>query len=468
MTTSQLQNPPNGEAVQAERPRGPHDDAAREISPSLKRKALTGSVWTIGSVGAGNILRLASNLVLTRLLFPEAFGMMVMVNVVMQGLHMFSDVGIGPSIVQHKRGDDPAFLNTAWTIQVFRGFVLFAAACLLAWPLSLYRHQPMLMYLLPVTALTALISGFNSTAPGQFHRHMRIAHLTMLELGYQVVNITVMIGFALIWPSVWALVVGGLAASVGQLVATHTFLSQGRNWFHWDRDAVNHLVKFGRWIFIATAFTFLAGQGDKLILGGFLSDRHLGLYGIAFWLSMFGVEVVRKLTSKVLFPTYSRLAESDPATLHRQVRRVRTIVLLAVLPWLCVLAVWGGDVVEFLYDPRYHGAGWILRALAVGGIFEVITLTCSPVLLAVGDSFRHMIPIVARCVMLIIAMLVGYRIAGQNGLIAGVAAASILNYPVVAWAVARYRAWMPGLDLACLAGCAAFIAAALALTHIVH
>ncbi|UCD74049.1 MAG: oligosaccharide flippase family protein [Phycisphaerales bacterium] len=462
MTSSSL-------TTSAEAPLGPVDrPLADDIGPSLKQKALIGTIWTIGSVGVGNVLRLAGNLILTRLLFPEAFGMMVMVNVVMQGLHMFSDVGIGPSIIQHKRGDDPAFLNTAWTIQIFRGIGLFFVACLLAWPLSVYRHQPMLMYLLPVTALTALISGFGSTAPGQLHRHMRIAHLTLLELGYQVVNITVMIIFALIWPTVWALVAGGLVASVARLIATHTILSQGPNWFRWDREAVSHLVRFGRWIFISTAFTFLAGQGDKLILGGFLSDRQLGLYGIAFWLSMFGVEVVRKITSKVLFPVYSRLADSEPEKLHRRIRKVRTTVLLAILPWLCVLAVWGSDLVEFLYDPRYHGAGWILRALAIGGIFEVIALTCSPVLLAKGDSFRHMVPMITRCLMLTVAMLIGYRVGGQHGLIAGVAASSILNYPVVAWAVNRYRAWMPGLDLLCLVGCAVFIALATILTHLIY
>ena len=462
MTTSRLRSPIEPASPPADSP----PQGANE--PSLKRQALAGSVWTIGSAGVGNVLRLAGNLILTRLLFPEAFGMMVMVNVVMQGLHMFSDVGIGPSIIQHKRGDDPDFLNTAWTIQIFRGIGLFIAACALAYPLAMYRQQPMLMYLLPVTALTALISGFNSTAPGQLHRHMRIGPITLLELGYQAVNITVMIIIAFIWPTVWALVLGGLAASVAQLIATHTILSQGRNRLWWDREAVAYLVRFGRWIFISTAFTFLAGQGDKLILGGFLSDRDLGLYGIAFWLSMFAVEIIRKLTSKVLFPTYSRLADADPHQLHRRIRRVRITVLLAILPWLCVLAVWGGDIVRFLYDPRYHDAGWILRALAVGGIFEVVALTCSPVLLAVGDSFRHMVPIITRCIMLTVAMLVGYRLGGQSGLIVGVASASILNYPVVAWAVNKYRAWTPGLDLLCLIGCMVFIALGTVLTSLIY
>src|SRR4051812_36532958 len=78
---------------------------------SLKMRALRGSLWTILGYGGSQVLRLAGNVILTRLLFPEAFGQMVLVNVFLQGLHMFSDVGIGPSLIQSKRGDDPDFLN---------------------------------------------------------------------------------------------------------------------------------------------------------------------------------------------------------------------------------------------------------------------------------------------------------------------------------------------------------------------
>ena len=97
-----------------------------------------------------------------------------------------------------------------------------------------------------------------------------------------------------------------------------------------------------------------------------------------------------------------------------------------------------------------------------------LALTVSPVLLAMGDSFRHMVPVITRCLVLTLAMLVGYRLGGQNGLIAGVAASSILNYAFVAWAVNKYRAWMPGLDLICLLGCTAFIALATILTRLIY
>ncbi len=132
-------------------------------SKSLKSRAIRGSVWTLAGYGGSQMIRFAANVILTRLLFPRAFGLMALINVLMQGLQMFSDLGIGPAIMKHTHTHDPDFFNTAWTMQVVRGLVLWIAACVLAVPAASFYGTPMLASMLPVAALTALISGFNST-----------------------------------------------------------------------------------------------------------------------------------------------------------------------------------------------------------------------------------------------------------------------------------------------------------------
>lgn len=97
-------------------------------------RVLRGGSWMVIGYGGNQALRLAANLILTRLLFPEAFGLMTLVNVILVGLQMFSDFGLVPAISQNPRGDDPDFLDTAWTIQVIRGGGLWLMTCLLAWP----------------------------------------------------------------------------------------------------------------------------------------------------------------------------------------------------------------------------------------------------------------------------------------------------------------------------------------------
>src|ERR1700688_650098 len=78
---------------------------APETPPALLAKLLArGSAWALAGYGASQVFRLGLTLVLWRLLVPDVFGLMAIVSAVMQGLAMFSDVGIGPSIIQYERG----------------------------------------------------------------------------------------------------------------------------------------------------------------------------------------------------------------------------------------------------------------------------------------------------------------------------------------------------------------------------
>ncbi len=435
--------------------------------PSLKRLAITGSMWTTFGFGSQQSLRFISNLILAHLLVPEAFGTVLIVNVVLQGLNMFSDTGIGASIVQDKRGDDREFVNTAWSIQVFRGWALWLGCIALAWPLSVFYEDPILMWLLPIAGITALLRGFNSTGPATFHRHLRLGRLTMFELTGQVASIVATVALALAWRNVWALVIGPVMGAMLQLAMSHTVFRSGRNRFEWDRDSVKRLIRFGRWIFVGTALTFVVTQGDKLILGKVFSKHDLGLYAIAFFLSSAAVMAMRSFANKLLFPLYTRLAHRSQQNLRRNMLRMRSALMAGSLPPLCLLVVFGQTIVELLYPPEFHGVGWMLRVLAAGNIFMAIALTGSSILLAKGDSFRHMVYLISQTALLIAGMVAGAWLAPQLGLsreagfLIGVAAAPALNYPVLAWAVHRHGAWMPWLDLAGVAASGILIAVGL-------
>ena len=148
---------------------------------SVKQLAVRGAVWTIASYGLSQVLRLGSNLILTRLLVPEMFGLMSLVYVFITALHLFSDLGIGTSLIQNKRGEEPDFLNTAWTLQVCRGVILWFCTLFLAWPIAHLYQQPQFLWLLPVVGLGTVISGFNSTSVFTLNRNMAFGQLAILS-----------------------------------------------------------------------------------------------------------------------------------------------------------------------------------------------------------------------------------------------------------------------------------------------
>ena len=109
---------------------------------------------------AGQVLRLVSTLTLARMLVPQAFGLVALVNVFLSGLEMLSDLGIGMDVVQHPRGDDPKFINTAFLIQAIRAVGLWVIATALAYPFARFYHQPAVLTLLMVGSVLGIAQGF--------------------------------------------------------------------------------------------------------------------------------------------------------------------------------------------------------------------------------------------------------------------------------------------------------------------
>ena len=114
--------------------------------PALRSRIVSASAWTLIGIGASRLLSLVNNLILTRLLFPEAFGLMTYVSVIILGVQLFSDIGVRASVLTNERGDDPEFLNTAWVLQILRGAALWLVILLLAWPMSRFYGEPVLIF----------------------------------------------------------------------------------------------------------------------------------------------------------------------------------------------------------------------------------------------------------------------------------------------------------------------------------
>jgi len=398
---------------------GPNKPNASPIS--LKRLAIKGSAWVMFGFGMAQVLRLGGNVVLTRLLTPEVFGIMSIVGALLMGLQMFSDVGLRPNIIQNPRGEEPVFIRTAWSIQVIRGFILASLAAILAWPLAFINGEPSLVLITMVAGLTAIISGFHSTWLLVYYRRMVLNKLVFLDLTGQFLSIVVMVVCAWYFRSVWALVLGSFVGSTVKLVASHTVLSGVPMRFLWEKEAVYELIRFGRWIFISTALYFLAVRLDIFVFGSFAGMTMLGIFVLAKNLSRLVVEALMKLSSTVLLPVYSRLAERSTKALRTRTFKIRAVLL-------------------------YKDAGWMLQIFAAGAIATAIRATIEPVLLAVGNSFRHMIGTAIILCLQIASMSVGAILAGVPGFVVGMALTDWLYYPVLAYLIRPYGVWLPFLD----------------------
>ncbi len=416
--------------------------AAEELASAARTRSgnalVRGSLWTIAGYGAGQVLRLVGNVVVSRFLLPESFGLMALVNVFLQALVMFSDMGIEPSIVQHRRGDEPRFRNTAWTLQVIRGWTLFIAAILLAWPVALFYEEPRLMTILPVAALSAVIAGFNSTALFTVRRHLQLGRLTLLELVSQTVGLIVMIGWAWYQPTVWALVAGSIASALVVAVSSHRILVGAGNRFDWEPESVHDLFHFGKWILISTLVMFCAMQADRLMLGKLISLDRLGIYSVAVAIATLPNLLLGMLAGAVLYPLLARHGRESSASMIEPLRAARSVLLS--IGWLLILGVIavGPTFFHVIYDQRYAGAGEIARWLAIAVWFFVLSTTAERALPAIGDPRGLATFNLVKLLATVPLVLAGFYLADLPGFVLGMAGGAAVAHGWLLWRLRRH------------------------------
>jgi len=399
----------------------------------IRKKAVEGAALVTLSYGISQAIRLGGNLVLTRLLVPELFGIMAIVQVFILGLGLFSDIGVGPSLIQNKRREDPDFYNTAWTIQAIRGVFLWLGSVAIAYPVSLFYENEQLLYLFPILGGIAIIEGFNSTSLHLLNQRLEIRRLIFLDLTAQTIGLVVMIVWAYLDRSVWALVSGGIVSALLRAALSHMLLPGHLNRFRWDPSASKELFRFGRWIFVSTATMYLAAQADRMILGKLFSFGLLGVYTIAITLAEFPKQVIITLSGKIIFPLATHYAVRPRIEFKKMVLEKRRPLLFAFAACIALMACSGDWIIRFLYDERYIDASFMLPFLALGTWPLLLYSTQDACLLALGKAHYKAMGNGTLFLYMLAAIPVAYRIAGIPGAILAVCLKELPAYLCVAW-----------------------------------
>jgi O-antigen/teichoic acid export membrane protein len=393
---------------------------------SLGGRAIQSGVWITGGFVLQRALQFGSNLILTRLLFPEAFGTMALATVFLVGLAMFSDIGLRPAVIRDPRGDDPDFLNTAWTLQVIRGLGLFAAGCLLAYPVSLIYGQPILFPLLMALSLTAAISGFQTIGLATAERKLDFFRPTAIAVAGQIIGIITLVTLAYYWRSVWALAAGNIIGSLATLAIGHLIIREHRHRFTFEKEAARSITNFGKWIFVSTIVTFLGGEGLRAIQAGLMTPAEFGVLSIAYTIAAIAVELPSKLTGSIGLPALSEVYRTSPERMAEVLHNFRKKVIVASLIGAAIIVFVSDPLIKILYDQRYHSAGHFVAILTISNSISIIFSGYFSTLLAMGRSHSVLKLNFLLTFLRISGSILGFYHSGTIGMIVGVGVANIL------------------------------------------
>lgn len=284
---------------------------------------LKGTFWTTGSYGIVTGLRVAQSIVLARLLAPELFGVMLIVNTLRIGIELLSDLGIGQNVVYSKNANDPEFYNTAWTLQFIRGIILWLCLSAAAVPLAKLYKSEILVFVIPISGFAIVLGGLTSISRSLLQKRLQIVRVNVFEIVTASMSVFVQVIVAYFSRTVWALVCGSLLGSAIYTVGSYFLIPGVGQKFSLSKRYSLEILHFGKWIFVSSIIYFLSINFDKLYLGRAIPLNVLGVYGIARAISDLLGNLVARLGNYVLFPFIVSHSQMPRVDLREQLAPLR-------------------------------------------------------------------------------------------------------------------------------------------------
>ena len=279
---------------------------------------LRGAFWTLGGFGAGQILRFIMNVIFARLLAPQLFGLMAIVNTVRSGIELISDLGIAQNMIYSRNGDDPDYYNTAWTLQAVRSVILFLVIVAVSAPLARFYELPILSYLLSATGVNTILLGFSSISLVLLQKKMMFAKLNTYQLTLSLVLTPFLVLIVYMNRTIWALIWGAVLSSVVGMVTSYFLLPDVRQRFTINKKFAREIIEFGKWISISSIVYFLSTNFDRLYFAKVVPLEVFGIYSIARSISELLNTTTGRLGNSVVFPFVASHSDMPRETLRSE------------------------------------------------------------------------------------------------------------------------------------------------------
>ncbi len=398
----------------------------------LKEKAIRGGFAKVCAQAANFVLRMASVMILARLLTPRDFGLVGMVTALTGVLGLFRDFGLSSAAIQRASVTEEQISTLFW-INMLVGTILGVLTLFMAPAVSAFYHEPRL---LGVTA--ALGTGFLFNAAGVQHgallqRQMRFTAVAAIDTLALVLSIAVGIGMALRGYGHWALVgmtlTAPLVSTVGAWIAAAWIPGITRNW-----DGIRSMMRFGGTITLNSLVVYIGYNLEKILLGRYWGADVVGIYGRAYQLTSIPTDNLNSSIGGVAFSALSRV-QDDPQRLKSYFLKGYSLVLALTLPITLVCTLFANDAILVLLGQKWREAIPIFRLLAPTILIFAMINPFSWLLFSIGLVGRSLKIALVIAPLVITATIIGLPYGPKGVAFAYSTAMSLWVVPHIAWCV---------------------------------
>jgi lipopolysaccharide exporter len=385
------------------------------LGQGLRARVARGGAWLGSGSFAEQTFRFARNMLLARLLAPQAFGAMAIVISAASLVTSFSDVGVGPAIIHNPRGATLPYLNAAWWLSMARAAFVYATVFISApWVAHFYANAE-LSGLLRVALLSTLLDGMMSPRSKLAQKEMKFGRWAIISNGGGICGVAVTVALSFVLRDVWALAIGYCSENGFRCLFSY-ILYPGAPSSNWDRSAFKDLLHFSRGMVGLSFLNLLFARTDIFVLGKMHTAEALGLYALAVNLVQTPTAFLINMLSQTLLPAFAHV-QSEMERLNRILIEVTKWLVLAGVPAVTMIWLCGSSLLTVFYGRRYgiSGVAHALGFAAAVALLNTLNSLITSLFFATGEPALHRRAVAVSAVTMIVVIYPACRLFGLEG-----------------------------------------------------
>ncbi len=350
---------------------------------NLREKTLTGVFWAFSQQFSVQFINFGVQIVLARLLLPEAFGLIAMIQIFVAIGESLMDGGMTSSLIRTPKPNQRDY-STVFFINLFSSILIYFVLFVTAPAIGSFFNQTLLTPIIRIYTLSFIIQSLVGVHTTLLTKAMNFKLQMYMQIPSVIVGGIVGIILAFRGYGVWSLVWMKLVTTF-LFMAQHWFRTKWRPNFLIDMQKLKFHFNFGYKLTLSSLLTSIYSNSYTFIIGKFFSPAQLGFYNQANTLRTFPVSNITRALEKVTYPAFSSI-QNDNDKLRSVFKRITSAIFFIITPVMLFLVVIAEPLFRFVLTEKWLPAVQFFQVLCISSIIYPLSMYNLNIILAKGRS----------------------------------------------------------------------------------
>lgn len=350
------------------------------------------------------VIQLLVTAILSRILTPDEYGIVAVVNVFLVFFQMLADFGIGPAIIQNKTLTKKE-INSIFGFSLYLALFLGIVFAFLGYPISAFYNNQVYKPISIVLSVTLFFYGILVVPQSMLLREKKFSTVNIVTILANIASGVVSIVLAINGFSYYSLIISNTvkAALLFIIFYIKTNLTVR---LKIDKEPLKKIFSFSKNQFLFNFINYFSRNLDSMLIGRYLSSSSLAFYDKAYQVSLYPNQILTNVISPVIQPIMSNY-ETDFKKIKNVYLKITSILATIGLPLSVFLYFNSNEIILFLFGDQWGGSVVTFQILALSVWIQMISSSSGAIFQSANRTDLLLLSGILSAVVTITAITIG-------------------------------------------------------------